>query len=98
MTLPTVDLRDIDPVHEAAYTRIRRVVGENQKFVNALVSASAKDVAENWKLKLVLKNPSIVQLRRLWAQDRNFQGYLSDKLKDCYGEAYAKKLISIFLG
>ncbi len=92
-----VDLTGPDPVHEAAYSRIRRVIQGNRPFIDALVKAPPSQIDGNWKVELVKKNRDVVALRALWAKDGVFRGYLREKLVALYGEPYTVSLIRIFL-
>ena len=92
-----VDMAGPDPTHEAAYSRIRRVVQGNRAFIDALVAAPASKLAGNWKVELVKKNRDIVALRGLWARDPEFRTYLREKMEFHFGAPYTSALIRIFL-
>ena len=95
MTAPTG--QGPDPTHEAAYTRVLRVIRGNKVFIDALIKARPTDLAGNWKLKLVRKNREITTLRILWTHDGEFQAYLREKLAFHYGKEYTEKLVKLFL-
>jgi hypothetical protein len=92
-----VDMAGPDPTHEAAYSRIRRVVQENRAFIDALVAAPPSKMVGNWKVELVKKNRDIVALRGLWARDREFRKYLVEKMEFHFGAPYTAALVRIFL-
>lgn len=92
-----VDMTGPDPTHEAAYTRILKVIRGNRDFIDALVKATPSALAGNWKLALVRRNADIVTLKGLWQADEEFRGYLREKLAFHFGDDYTKSLIRIFL-
>ncbi len=92
-----VDMAGPDPTHEAAYSRIRRVVQGNKAFIDALVAAPPAKMVGNWKVELVKKNRDIVALRGLWARDPEFRTYLQEKMEFHFGAPYTAALIRIFM-
>lgn len=92
-----VDMTGPDPTHEAAYTRVLKVIRQHKVFIDALVRARPADLAGNWKLALVRKNADIATLRGLWKADGDFRSYLREKLVFHYGKDYTENLVRIFL-
>lgn len=90
-------VQDPDPTHEAAYTRILRVIRGNKAFIDAMVKARPADLAENWKLALIRENREIVTLRGLWKRSGVFRAYLRGKLTFHFGAEYTESLVRIFL-
>lgn len=97
MTPYNVDMADPDPTHEAAYTRILRVVRGNKTFIDAMIKARPADLAGNWKMALVKKNQEIITLRGLWRGSEEFRRYLRGKLEFHFGAEYTENLVRIFL-
>ncbi len=92
-----VDMTGPDPTHEAAYTRVLKVIRAHKAFIDALVNAPPEKLATNWKLALVRKNGDIATLKTLWGADLEFRTYLRDKLQPHFGTSYTASLIRIFL-
>ena len=88
---------DEDPVWEAAYARIWRLVQANRAFLNAIVTAPPGKLEGNWKLALIRKHRDIVRLKEIWTNNVNFQLYLEGKLARQLGMPYTKQLVSVFL-
>lgn len=97
MGVMEIDLTGPDPVHEAAYNRVRRLVADHKRKVDAWVALGPEGMRGNLTLGLIRKDPGFVRLRSLWAGDEVFRGYLKEKLTFHYGADYTKRLIAIFL-
>ncbi len=92
-----VDMTAPEPSHEAAYSRILRVIRSNQAFIYELIKTPAYRLKGNWKLILVRKHRDIVALKGLWDVDEDFRQYLGKKLSLQFGAEYTENLIRIFL-
>jgi hypothetical protein len=90
-------MEDDDPVHEAAYARIRRIIDANRVFVDSMLNSPPWRLAGNWKLSLVREDPQIVALRGRWRRDPTFRAYLRSALSERYGSAFADGLARVFL-
>lgn len=86
-----------DPVHEAAYARIRRVIAANKPFLDKLAAFEPARLAGNWKVTLIQRHRDVIALRALWAKSAEFRAYLREKLSYHYGKAYTEKLVAMFL-
>jgi hypothetical protein len=86
-----------DPTHEAAYSRIRRVIQGNKAFIDALVASPPSKLDGNWSVGFIKKHADVATLRELWRQDKEFRTYLRNRMKPQFGTPYTEALIRIFL-
>ena len=91
------DMTQPDPVHEAAYIRILKVLRGNVAFVDAILAATPAMVQGNWKLSLVKASRDVTALRGLWARSAEFRDYLRGRLAYHYGAEKTEKLVTVFL-
>jgi len=85
-----------NPVHEAAYAQILRVLRDNKPFVDALLSMPKDKPIQNWKLALARNSKGLTTLRDLWQRDGDFRIYLRRMLSvHFHGEV--EDLVRIFI-
>lgn len=92
-----IDMATPDPIHEAALTRIRRMVSDNKAFVDAIIATPRDRLGRNFKITAARHHPEMAKLRNLWKTNVAFKKYLSGRLEFHYGAPYAEGLIRVFL-
>lgn len=93
----TVNMDAPDPVYEAAYSRLVKLIRSNKAFLDGVLAAPPGRLGANFKVAAVRAHKDIVQLRAATRRDAMFREYLGEKLAVHFGAEYTKRLFAVFL-
>jgi hypothetical protein len=86
-----------EPAHEAAYSRLVRLIRSNKTLLDGLMYSGPLNLGERVKLSGIRSHRDIVSLRNAVKRDEKFRVYLLGKIGSHFGVEYAKALFRVFI-